>query len=306
MSTTVVASRSLLDIPIATHLAPNNARVKEALVALEKRERTGDAVNLIWSYLGTGPESDGEKALHALRQKSLPKDDAEQALSHLLDAPRQCPLLDTLTGTLIYRNSNVKKALAAKFEKPVTELFDLFYERGPESLKAFATVPLDEAPWTSKDEQAKAQRDLFRLCIAKLIDVDINHPERLMRIIARQLAVAPGNVSNIIDGDVFEVMLNSLDIRLQPALRSQAMLATSKVLETTKEGGETLFGQYLAAKVSKQTIDDLIVAFSAAAAVFPMIPAVAAQLFMTDGFVQQLIPNLERNSDAGRDGQRYD
>ncbi|KAI5362655.1 putative armadillo-like helical, UNC-45/Cro1/She4, central domain-containing protein [Septoria linicola] len=292
----------------ASHLDPENARVKDALVALEKRERTGDAINLLRSYLGTGPSGDGEKALHALRQKHLPKQEAEEALSLLLDRPQREPraldLLDTLTATLIYRSKDVQHVLMLKFNKPVTELFELLYERGPESLKAFCTTPLNEALWDAKESQARAQRDLFTLCIAKLMDSDVRHPERLMQVVARQLAVAPTNIEAIIDVDVLEVILDSLDIRLDQASRSQAMLATSKALESTKEKGEQLFGQYLAAKVGKQTIDDFIVAFSSAAAVFPMIPATAAQLFMTDGFVQQLVPNLERNFESGSQGKR--
>lgn len=288
----------------ASHLDPANARVKDALVALEKRERTGDALQLIESYLGSGPESDGEKALHALRQKHLPKDDAERAFDLILSCSKQLDLLDTLIGTLIYRSRDVQQLLGAKFQDPVTELYNQLYERGPESLKAFSTIPLNDALWVSKDDQIKAQRDLFRLCIAKLIDVDIEYPERLMQVVARLVALAPKTVEPLIDLDVFEIILDSLDIRLEQPLRSQAMLATSKVLETTKEKGEQLFGQYLAARVNKQTIDDFIIAFSSAAAVFPMIPAVAAQLFMTDGFVQQLVPNLERNFESGSQGKR--
>ncbi|PPJ57531.1 hypothetical protein CBER1_06266 [Cercospora berteroae] len=288
----------------ASHLDPANARVKDVLVALEKRERTGDALQLIESYLGSGPESDGEKALHALRQKHLPKDDAERAYNLILNCSKQLDLLDTLTGTLIYRSRDVQQLLAAKFQNPVTELHNQLYERGPESLKAFSTIPLNDALWASKDDQAKAQRDLFQLCIAKLIDADIEYPERLMQVVARLVAIAPKTIEPLIDLDVFEIILDGLDIRLEQPLRSQAMLATSKVLETTKEKGEQLFGQYLAARVNKQTIDDFITAFSSAAAVFPMIPAVAAQLFMTDGFVQQLVPNLERNFESGSQGKR--
>lgn len=288
----------------ASHLDPENARVQDALVALEKRESTGDALSWIQSYLAAGASSDGEKALHALRQKLLPQDESEQALELLLHASKPLDLLDNLTGTLIFRSKHLQRLLAARFQHPVTELFDQLYERGPESLKAFSTVPLNDALWTSKDDQARAQRDLFRLCIAKLMYDGVDHKDRLMQAVAQQIAIAPANITKLIDMDIFEVILDCLDIRLDQALRSQAMLATSKVLEATKEKGEQLFGQYLASKVSKQTIDDFVVAFSSAAAIFPMIPVVAAQLFMTDGFVQQLVPNLEWNFESGSQGKR--
>lgn len=288
----------------ASHLDSENQKVRDALAALQKREQTGDALQLLRSYLASGPELDGEKAVQALRQKELPQDEAKQALELLLTATGDKDLLDSLTGALLWKSTAARKDVAARFKKPVTELFTLLFERGEESLKAFSSISLDGGLWESKEAQKRAQNDVFRLCIAKLMDVDIDRPDRLMQAVARQLAVAPENVKEVIDDDVFEVVLNSLDIRLQAKLRSQAMLATSKILEVTGEQGGTMFGQYLANKVAKQTNDDLIDAFSAASAVFPMIPAVAASLFMTDGFVQQLVPNLERNSEAASQGQR--
>ncbi|KAK4494098.1 hypothetical protein PRZ48_014396 [Zasmidium cellare] len=288
----------------ASHLDSGNEKVRHALELLQKREQTGDALHLLRSYLGTGPDLDGEKAVQALRQRQLPQDEAKQALDLLLTDAGHKDLLDSLTGALLSKNTVARRAIAERFKEPVTELFTLLFERGEESLKAFASISLDASLWDSKDAQKRAQNDVFRLCVAKLMDVDIDHPERLMQAVARQLAVAPDNVKDVIDEDVFEVVLNSLDIRLNARLRSQAMLATSKMLEVIGEQGGTIFGQYLANKVAKQTNDDLIDAFSAASAVFPMIPAVAASLFMTDGFVQQLVPNLERNSEAASQGQR--
>ena len=125
-----------------------------------------------------------------------------------------------------------------------------------------------------------------------------------MRCIARLLTAAPDTVSSIVDAEVLDAILSSLDIRLAAPLRAQAMLATSKLLEATKEEGEKQFSQFIMGRASKQTNDDLIIVFSAAAAVFPVIPAVAARLFLTDGLVQQLVPNLERNSEDGAAGKR--
>lgn len=288
----------------ASHLDPNNAQVKNAWLALQKREQTGDLINLLRSYLGSGPESDGQKAIQTLKQRRIPRAEADEAIHLLLEPAREADLLDPLTGTLLYVSVDARKVLAEKLWKPFSELFDQFFERGEESFKALATLAFDEAVWTSKDKQVLAQKDLFRLGIAKLIDVGVDHLERPMQLIARQLSIAPDNVQNLVDEDIFDVVLVCLDIRREPNLRRQAMLATSKILETTKERGETLFGHFITSRVAKQTNDDLIIAFSVAAAVFPMVPTIAASLFMTDGFVQQLVPNLERNSEAASQGQR--
>ncbi|CAK3990080.1 related to actin cytoskeleton organization (Cro1) [Lecanosticta acicola] len=288
----------------ASHLDAENAQVKDAVVALQAREQTGDARNLVKVYLDEGAEEDGQRALLALRQKQLPQTDALEVLHLLLNTTSDRDLLDALTGALLYKSIHARKDVAKRFDQPITGLFTQLFDLGEESFKAFASIPLDDAAWVSEDSRRKAQIDLFRLCLAKLIDCDVALPARLMQVIARQLAIAPDNVKDLVDFDVFRVILDQLDIRLEPKLRNQAMLATSKILESTGEKGEQLFGQFLVSEVAKQTNDDMISAFSAAAAVFPMIPAVAAQLFMTDGFVQQLVPNLERNSEAAAHGQR--
>ena len=90
-----------------------------------------------------------------------------------------------------------------------------------------------------------------------------------------------------------DAILSSLDIRIEAPLRSEAMLATSKLLEATKERGEELFSEFIMTKVRKQTNDDLIIAFSAAATAFPVIPVVASKLFLTEGFVQQLVESCQ-------------
>lgn len=289
----------------ASHLDANNARVKEALVALQDREQSGDALVLVQAYFENGDDKDGQKALQELKQKQISEAEANRIFD-LLEERRtdELPLLDAITGALIYKSNHVRKAIASRFSHPIAELFTTFFNRGEDSFKAFSSVPHDASVWPIKGDQAAAQVDLFQLCIAKLMDAAVEHPERLMQVVSRQLGVAPENVKAKIDRDVMEVILSSLNIRLASSLRSQAMLATSKALEVTQESGEQLFGQFLAEKVAKPTNDDLITAFSAAAAIFPMIPAFAAKLFMTDGFVQQLVPSLERNSEAASHGQR--
>lgn len=289
----------------ASHLDSDNVRVKETWLTLQKREQTGDVLELLRNYLLGGRQSDGQKIMQTLKQKRLPQAEAEEAIRLLLEPAGEADFLDSLTATLLYVSVDARKELAERLCRPFSELFDQLFERGEESFKALATLAFDEAVWTSRDKQVAAQKDLFRLGVAKLMDVGVDHLDRPMQLIARQLSMAPDNVKNLVDEDIFDVVLVCLDIRRDPTLRRQTMLVTSKLLETTKERGETLFGHFITSKVAKQTNDDLIIAFSVAAAVFPMVPAVAASLFMTDGFVQQLVPNLERNSEAASQGQRY-
>jgi hypothetical protein len=91
-------------------------------------------------------------------------------------------------------------------------------------------------------------------------------------------------------------VLAQLDIRLDAKIRAQATLAVAKLLEETREAGEAIFTDYVTSTVSKGHNDELIVAFSAAASVFPLVPQTVAKLFLTPGFLEGLVPVLERNS----------
>lgn len=290
----------------ASHLDADNAEVKERWTALQRTEEGGDVYGLLQKYLAGHDDEDGKKALQILKSKQLPNKDAIQAIKLLLHATISEKILDDLTGALLSRNVETRKLVARRLKDNATEIFELLSERGEESFNAFSTIPLENAVWSSKSDQAIAQKDVFRLCVATLIEAGAEHLERVMRCAARLLSLVPDVVTGIVDADVFDAILSSLDLRLPASLRSQAILATSKLLEATKQQGEELFSGFITQKAEKQTNNDLIIAFSAAAAVFPIIPAVAAKLFLIDGFVQQLVPNLERNWEEGAAGKRYD
>lgn len=289
----------------ASRLDAQNAQVKEKWTAFQKLEAgVGDTLELLRIYIGGQDAEDGQKALQALKQKSLAEKDAVEAVELVLHTKAAPSLLDPITATLLSRNVDARKAVATKLTANATQTFELVFELGPETFNAFASIALEAFLWPSKEQQVTAQKDVFRLCIATLIEPGEEKFERLMKCLARLLTLAPDAVTPTIDEEDFDVILSCLDIRLPANLRSQTMLVVSKLLEVTKERGEELFSSFINDRAQKQTNDDLIIVFSAAAAVFPMIPVAAAKLFLTDGFIQQLVPNLEKNSEEGQAGKR--
>lgn len=288
----------------ASHIDPENLEVKRAWLALQSQTSAGDPLEAIKTFLSSKTHDDEQKALQSLREAKLGEDAASEAIGLLVNADHEDQSVDTLLTALINVHVEAKRALASRIAENATEIYELIYVQGDACFNAFNAVVLEDSVWESKKVQQTGQQDLFRLNIATLMEPGVDHPERAMRAIARQLAMSSKEVTTLLDDDAFDVVLSSLDIRLAQSLRSQAMVAASKILEATGEQGETLFSGFVAGKVSQATNDDLIVAFSAAAAVFPVIPAVAAKLFMTDGFVQQLVPNLEKNSKAAAAGKR--
>lgn len=280
----------------ATSLEPDNVKVKEAWKTLQSSESHGPLLLLLRSFVQNDNENDGKKALEVLRQRQISPDDAVEAVQLILEATGSSVLLDSLTGTLLNRNLAVRSIFVQRFQdNNVTNDFNNFWERGADSFNAITAIPLDDVAWTSKDAQSTAQCDIFNLCESMMLEAGIEHQEKAMKAIARQLATAPENVKPLLDEDLFDAVLSALDIRHKVSLRSQAMLATSKLLETTKEEGEAIFANFITSHVARQHIDDLIIAFSAASAAFPIIPAVAAKLFLTESFLEHLVVLLEKH-----------
>lgn len=288
----------------ASHIEPQSARVQAAWKQLQSKSTTRDAIESIRDYFANQQEEDGQRALQDLKESQLGPHESQEAIGLLLHSDPGLPLSDQLMSTLIIGHNEARKVFAQKITSNPTDIFNQVFDKGDATFTAFSSLVSDDMLWSPKDTQVTAQRDLFRLNVATLIAAGVDHPDRAMKSIARQVALAPENVSDLLDEDTFDVLLSSLDVRVEQNLRSQTLLAIAKVFETTGDEGAETFSQYIATRVAKGTNDELICAFSAASAVFPMVPAVVSKLFMTDGFVQQLVPNLEKNSEAAAAGKR--
>ncbi|KAI7700458.1 ARM repeat-containing protein [Hortaea werneckii] len=289
----------------ASQLAPQDEDIKRRWVSLQQREAgNSESLTTIRTYVESREEDARKNAIQALSKKQLTAVEASEAFDLLLGSSSGLPSLDEVLSTLLSRQIEVRRLVAKKITTSATEAFEQLSPCGDESFRAFTGLLFDKSLWPTKDAQETAQQDLFRLCIASLIDAGVERPDRLMKAVARQLAVQPENVVSLIDDDVFDIVLSELDIRHDNSLRSQAMVAMSRLLEVSKEDGEKLFANFVTNHVGKKTNDDLIMAFSAASSVFPVLPAVASRLFLTEGFVQGLIPHLERNSEAAASGKK--
>jgi hypothetical protein len=117
-----------------------------------------------------------------------------------------------------------------------------------------------------------------------------DYPERGMKVISRLLGAESHHLNGLIDADGFDVILSQLDLRAPNVLRSHATIATIKLIELAPESAQQLISQFVVKRVQRPTPEGLILAFSAAASVFPMSPQAAAQLFLSHGFVPAFVP----------------
>ncbi|KAF9886388.1 hypothetical protein FE257_011533 [Aspergillus nanangensis] len=281
------ASRNLRE---ALSLAPENPTVKAAFLKIQQEDENGHhLLDLCRQYTSRKDESAGKAAALYLRTDGLkpPEEIALESVKLLLaQRPHALSSLqDDIISGLVRQNASVRQYFSGKLQVSVTTFFDEIYDRGDGAAVCLDTVVLDHSVWPSEEERLHCERELFQLFIAKLMESGHDLDGRSLKGIARLLAVDAAKLQDLVDDEGLEVILSSLDNRLPLDLRSQATLATVKYLESSGDIGEKRFSQLVTAKLSKARVEDLIVAFSATAAVFPVVPEIAGTLFLSGDFM---------------------
>lgn len=310
----------------ALSLAPKNSNVRSVISQLQKSDSNEQILPLCSSYLLVGNEKDGEQALQYLKQQSpIPFKDVQQLANIFFDQTGNSkktnyhhgttPLLDGLTAALLTSSQPIRGEFASRFSQRFAvgdpnRLFDLMYSRGEKSFNALIQTITDDSIYTSAKEFVAAKRDAFQLALGKLLEPALDNPEWLLMLASRLLAIHAEDLreqpqlklKSLLISENFEIVLGWLDIRVSQAARSQALLATTKFLDEMKKSGkgEETVEQFVTHKVAKTHNDDLIIAFSTATACFPLCPQTISKLFLTPGFLEGLMPMLEKNELGSR------
>ena len=274
--------------------------MKAAFVKIQAENTVDVVLKLCERFTEKNDSKAGNEAVSYItaRGSQIPNSIAVQCLQLLIKRRdvQDEGVRDSLIGGLLLYNSGAREYLAKQLQGSVTSSFDEFYEVGDGSAIGLAAVVLDSTGWPLESLRDVAEQDVFRLFIAKLLESGNDNNGRAMKGIARLLTVDTEKLYAIIDEDSFNAMLASLDNRLSSDIRSQATVATAKYLEASREIGQEQLSVFITTRIGKHTSDDLIVAFSAAAAVFPLVPAMASSLFLSEGFVPSLAALLEKET----------
>lgn len=301
----------------ALSLAPKNANVLSVVLKLQESDSNHQILPLCRSFLQDGDHEAGEKALKFLREKEpIPSKDVDQLATMFFDqnGRSQAPkvdgvssLINNLTAALVLHSQAIRSELATRFAQTyavgdTSRLFNLMYLRGEASFDALVQVIINESVWASPAQHRAAKRDAFQLSLGKLLEPALDHPLCLMQLVTRLLAThaadlraqPQNNLASLLIPDNFGIVLTWLDIRSSQEVRSQATLATTKFLDEMKDGnkGEETVHGFVKDHVTTHA-DDMIIAFSAAAACFPLCPQTVSKLFLTPGFLEGLVPSLE-------------
>lgn len=248
-------------------------------------------------------EAAGKEAVSYLaRSAEVSGDIAQECMLLLLQQKKDLePVLVDRIVTGLLRECLAARALLGKHlnESAATE-FERYYDLGDGSANAIAAVVLEPSAWATEATREKCEKDVFQLFLAKLLEVGHDHDGKALKGIARLLATDADRLHHYIDAETFEAILSSLDIRLAIEVRSQATLITAKYLEASQTDGQKYLLTFIEERIARQKNEDMILAFSAGAAVFPVTPSMAASFFLMDGFLPSLIPLLEKKPKSER------
>jgi hypothetical protein len=277
----------------ASAIAPENPDIKDAWTRLRQEEEKSELLSICKLWVSSKDEDDGDRALQMIQRQGVQQKEAEQAMEILFDFKGEDDVLDQVTGELL-RNAGAQRWLANAVREQPTRIYYEYFERGDDSIDGLLKVLLNRAIWTDDETFKTGHRDIFMLSLAMMMEKALEHPERAMKGIAQLLAHHAEHLKGIIDADSFDVILTSLDIRLPNSLRSQATLASIKLFELAPNSAKELISKFVTYRAKKGEANDLIIAFSAAAAIFPIAVTAAAALFLTEGFVTTLVPVVKK------------
>ncbi|KAJ2899351.1 hypothetical protein MKZ38_003280 [Zalerion maritima] len=101
-------------------------------------------------------------------------------------------------------------------------------------------------------------------------------------------------VTPVIDNDCVDTILGYLDMRQDESVRAHATLATSAYIKAAGEGGYKHLSAFFYARIKRGTYDDNIAAFCVASTLFPLLPEMSAEIFLSEGFLPSLGPLMRR------------
>ncbi|PNS14718.1 hypothetical protein CAC42_1740 [Sphaceloma murrayae] len=285
----------------ALQLQPQHPATLDLLRELQTSQSTSTIVKAVDTYTSSWKEHDGKECLKELQQHASGLDDAqaELCLGLLVDrrnSNSKSDDADTCVKVLLRESTAAKKALVTRLQRDLTITFERLWVLGQSSIVMMLSLVLDKSQWTPGPEYDQVLRGMFQLLLTKLIEAGQDHTVWAVGGIVMILGAAPEQCKDLCDPDAFSIILENMDIRSPDDLRKGCMSAMKLMLQVAGDEGQRYLRKFVTAKVARGTNEDLIVAFSAASATFPILPVPAAQLFLTEGFLQNLMPKLQANT----------
>ena len=283
----------------AAALANDNIDVQAAFLTIHQGQNTSPLVELCRRYAHYHDNKAGEDAVALLRSPdvlNLSPEIAIESLKLVLEEPatKLSSSQDAIVSELARSTLQVRQYLADRLVQSTTEFFEDMFARGDESANCLRSIVLEVKLWRDEEVRLRIEDDLFVLFIAKLMESGHDHDGRALKGITLLLLADTQRLYPHIDEDAFDALLTSLDFRLPHDVRGQATLVITKFMEVAELESQQYLATFITKQVAKQKADTLIMSFSAAAQLFPVVTNIIAQLFLTEGFLQGLMPPLQQ------------
>ncbi|KAK4150096.1 myosin-binding striated muscle assembly central-domain-containing protein [Chaetomidium leptoderma] len=155
----------------------------------------------------------------------------------------------------------------------------------------------------SAGAESLGRRDQTLLLFARLMEggkeddetvADLGKLTKLLNEDADLAKKGEPSVASVIDNDCLDTILCYLDMRQPDIVRAHATLCTSAYLKAAGEDGSKKITDFFHSRIRRGTYDDYIVAFCVAASIFPIVPDLTSELFLTEGFLSSLGPLMRR------------
>jgi hypothetical protein len=162
---------------------------------------------------------------------------------------------------------------------------------------------METASEISGHDMSKLNReDQTLLLFARLMeggqedDETVRDIDQLTRLLTEDLEASKKekSICGVIDSDCLDTLLCYLDMRQPEIVRGHATLTTSAYLKAAGDHGSQQLRDFFKDRIKRGTYDDYIVAFCVAAAIFPVVPDLTTELFLSEGFLPSLGPLMRR------------
>lgn len=280
----------------ALSLAPRNPTVLATFHALQEDANIPPLSKLASKFAIDGNETAGREALQLILDPSisLATETAVECVQLLMsqvgDSPPS-PLRGKLVGEILRASPGARERVADRLNENHLAVLQLFDQLGEDAIDGAVAVLLDPIAWRGATETgARCLRECFRWFLSRLQAAE---GVCIARSVARLLASRAEDIHSCVSQTGLEQLLGLLDLNSPSDLRSHATLATAKFVETSADVGQSMVGKFVASRLAAEGDEDLRLAFSVAAAIFPLLPQFTAQLFLTEGFVEGLVPLLQ-------------
>src|SRR3569833_3006772 len=123
---------------------------------------------------------------------------------------------------------------------------------------------------------------------------DLDQLTKILNDDAQEAKNGGGSVCHVIDDDCVDTLVCYLDMRQPEVVSSQTTLTTSAYLKASGEEGSKYLSKFFYDRGRRGTYDDYIAAFCVAATIFPIVPDLTSELFLSEGFLPSLGPLMRR------------